>query len=205
MKYCTNCGTQINDLNAKFCPMCATPVNAKTSAKSKSIELPLPKVKLPNKKMSLIVIATIIVVSVIILGKILFSGNTSEPTLANSEKLLGTSCEKIINNDKFDVRYTYGIAIAKAETKDVFGISGENVIFILSDDQKYIDIVTWQSEDDVELTEKEIDKFLNGMKKVYGKYLDSSEEGSYTWDKKDFVVMLELDNDGAYISWIMGD
>ena len=210
MKYCTNCGAEINDENAKFCANCGCEMQSHIVGSQQMGEQPSPKAKLSQKKT--IIISSIVAAFVLVLlGITLFIlpnsfSNSSEPTLSHAIELIGTPCEDILSNTSFSIENILGITVAKSKTEDVFGIAGGYVIFVL-EDEEYIDIVTWQSDDNIRLTEQEIKSFLNEMINVYGKPINSSDdsEDSYLWHNDEHSIMLNTENREIYIVISIGE
>ena len=133
------------------------------------------------------------------LSVLLFLGDSKEKALSDSEDLLGVSREKILSDETFTSKdEVAGIIIIKRTTDDLFGVAGENILFILPEDER-VNIATWQSFENVSLTTAEIESFISGMEEAYGE--PASTDDSYLWTEEDFMVMLEIDTEGAYITW----
>ena len=129
----------------------------------------------------------------------LFTGNSKEKALADSEALLGVSREKILSDKSFTSKDEIaGIIIIKRTTDNLFGVAGENILFILPEDEQ-VNIATWQSQENISLTNADIENFIDGMEDAYGEPI--SEEDSYLWDVEDFMVMLKISTEEVYITW----
>ena len=131
-----------------------------------------------------------------------FTSCQSKPSpLTEIEKIVGKPSEDILSDDTYKVSNSIGdIKIVRKTTNDVFGIVGEITIFILSD-EKYIDIVTWQSTNKSPLTEKEIKTFVDGMKEIYGKPIDSSKN-NYMWQNDELGINLKIDENEVYLTFV---
>lgn len=211
MNYCTQCGSKIIEENAKFCSNCGLSIsllpNDTSVIQSNSIP-PKQKNKRKHKIILFIVIISILFIVSLVLCLIVFNpfdsnvvnSLKSERTLKKSISLLGTPCDDILDDHTFTFSSSMGITVAKKTTNNIFGIEGENVIFILPSDE-YVTIVTWQSLEEVTLTEEQIEVFLEGMKDIYGEPSDTSDKNSYLWETNTCIINLQIDenDDSIYI------
>lgn len=201
MKYCANCGHPIQDESAKFCSMCASPLPDEITETPPSPEtLCEQQIQQKKKRWRIYLIGSISIVIVLILFFV-FTQKNVDPVLYKAENMLNLSCEDILRNEDFRVTSLFGVKVAKAKSDELFGIHGEYKIFI-TEGQEYVQTVTWESRDGIRLSDDEIDTFLRGMRKAYGILIIESDDGSYVWENNDFGVMMDLNNEGAYIMWI---
>ena len=209
---CKECGNSISD-RAECCIYCGCPISEnktqtlaepllvmrENQSAAVDVEKQMPKHRKKtttkarvSKKLIGIFAAIVIVVFAILIFTNSSSEMQSEPTIDYAIELLGTPCEKVLSNDAFSVSSFFDINIAKAKTENVFGIAGEYDIFIF-DDQEYIDIVTWQSEEGTKHTDTEIESLVNGMIDTYGNPIDSSD-GPYLWQNEKYSMMLDVED-----------
>lgn len=206
MRYCTNCGAPSNDDKAKFCAACGFmfPVQMQNNNQVTETECKNHNNR-NNKKKNILVFSSlaILIFSIIVICFTMFSHRSSDPTLSRCAELVGSPIEDILENDDYRLTSFYGITTAKTTTDDVFGVSGEIVIFIL-EDEEHVDIVTWQSKDSVRLTATEINTFVDSLISIYGKPLDSGEEDIYLWYNDDLSIMLKTESNEIYMIFANG-
>ena len=199
MKYCPKCGSAINTIDAKFCSNCGFQLETPTIHSGQSRK----QVDFQNIKSKKFAIPAITIIFIAIV--VFFARNNpmmSNPVLQECVDLLGTSCENILNDNAYKTSSLLGITIAEKKTEDLFGVDGGIKVFILEYDEP-INIVTWQSKENIELTDKEIATLVNGLKKEYG--TPTSEDESLLWHTKDFTVSVKATYDEVYIAWADGD
>lgn len=207
MRYCTNCGTKSSDDTAKFCAACGVKFPVETQGDTQTTEVQCEnKNNVNNKKRNVLIFLALAILagSIIIVCFTAFSHRSSEPTLSRCVELLGTPIENILEDDDFTVKGILDINIAKSTTDDVFGVNGEIVIFILEDEEN-VNIVTWQSKDDIRLTTTEINTFVDNVIDIYGKPIESDEEGTYLWCDDDLSVMLKTEENEINMTFVNGE
>lgn len=209
MKYCTKCGTLMQD-DDNFCPSCGFATTITTTNQTQIsnrcdtiFKSTPPKPKCKKFKFIIPIIFGILIIFGFIIFSIFSSKSTSEPTLKYCEELLGIPTENILSNDEFAITSFFDITTAKAKTPDVFNVKGEISIFILEDDE-IVNIVTWQSKDNVKLTESEIEYFVERMIKLYGKP-ESESEDKYMWHNKKFGLSLSTEDKEIYLMFVDND
>ncbi|MCB7306131.1 zinc ribbon domain-containing protein [Bariatricus massiliensis] len=211
---CPECKTLVSG-NEEACPKCGYPIKRDIAIKDKEIPEIAKKMML-NKKKVLLGISVLIIVIAIIVVFIKMTGNNE---LSVYSDYLGKYAKDLPSDVKEEEIFT-GLVIAK-QTKQILGYEGEVSYYYQHEaagdcEPEQISIVAWQGNDN-SYTEEEINKFLDYLTKIYGKFDESYESENkfsdidnkgYVWKNED-GVRVELRTDVEYtklsINWYPKD
>ena len=203
---CKECGKEISN-KAEACPHCGCPVDQENH-KDKIFEI------IRKNRKAIIIFA--VVVFAIILGCTIYKASTKNAFSPYLE-LMGKSYKEIPDNyEVLNVMDT--MKVAEVDTELIFGLPGTMQYTYMYDDETgefgNVEIISWITRKEDNLTEKQVETFVSGMKDAYGKwdsktfseaeYDFSSDQDVYTWkNKKGYNIFLRVDTDmgGIHVTW----
>lgn len=207
---CIECGKEVSN-KADICPNCRCPIE-KVSILSRARE-----VLLRNKKIAISISSALAIILILCVLYNVLNQNVFSPYL----KFLGKPYKEI-PEDYTIKSFMEGFKVAKKNTENIFGIPGEIELLMFYDEEKgdyekrKINMISWNSTKEDDLTEEEIEQFKSGVKKIYGKwdeenfkeseYPISSGTTNYFWKReKGYGVFLSVNEDksGLVITWYL--
>lgn len=194
---CPECGKEISD-KAKICPSCGCPI------KKKKIN------KIYNNKKIVVSLFISIAFVIIIISMVALKINEFTPYL----KYMGKSYKELPDNYEFYLTETTRINVLNVD--EMFGIPCKfefmSNIANSTNSSENIEIVSWMSCNNKELTDKEISTVKNRLIKLYNDWdkgnISDAEDKVYIWENvKGYSLSfsIAMDKSSMSITWYDDD